>query len=368
MSLGAAAGAPRPPPDRARRLRDPPRVALLLAAFVCAPAAPASAQRLQGRVVSAADSAPVPAALVALLDANGAQVVRTSTGPAGGFTLEVPSAGRYVVEVLRIGQRPWRSPALELGPPVPRRLVIAVPDDPVVLEPVAIRARTRCRTSPAEGSLVATLLAEADKALTLTRLAMESGEVGYAVERYHVTRSPRLETRDSSAIIDPLPAWPIRSWPAESLAVHGFVREEAPTFTEPYGGYSFFGPDAPLLLSAWFLSTHCFGASAGSGPDSGAILVTFRPEGGWRADIEGRLVIDRGTLALRRIEWRFVRLPWKVPENHAGGAMVLRRLPSGVYVPESWWQRAPVPEVNRRREPLRLYGWDERGGHIVPGP
>jgi hypothetical protein len=349
---------------------------VLLVLVACA-AAPAAAQRVEGRIVSAADSAPVVAALVVLLDGGGARVARVGTGPDGTFSVAAATPGRYVVAVLRIGQRPWRSAALELDTGAVRRVTFTVPDDPIILDAIAVEARSSCRTSPAEGSTIGTLLAEADRALTLTRLAMEArGMSSYVVVLYRRTLSASFEPIDSTVDLQTNLSWPIRTLSPERLAADGFVRTDAATPDRPLGGTTYFGLDATVLLSSWFLSTHCFGVSEGSGPDSDAVIVTFRPEGGHRPDVRGRLVVARTTLELRRIEWTYVRLPRWVVTDGAGGGLTLERLSTGVYVPSRWWLRAPVPEIRqgpaamarggvRNRESVRLWGWSEAGGSLV---
>jgi len=329
-------------------------------------AAPAAAQQIQGRVLSASDSAPVSAALVRLLDGNGARVAQTSTPADGTFVLRAPAPGRYVVAVHRIGQHPWRSGAFALEGGAIRRVTLTVPDEPITLESISVETRSACRRTPAEGSVIAALLAEADRALSVTRMAMEHGEAGYLVELYERTLTVRLQTVDSIVSIDVGTAWPIRSAPPESLAVHGFVRVETTASDSTHGGDVYFGLDAELLLSAWFLSTHCFRVSEGTGADSGTIVVTFRPEGGRRADIEGRLVLAREPLELRRIDWQYVRLGDWVDRDGAGGSIALGRLPSGAYFPSRWWMRAPVAVLDSRQQPYRLWGWREAGGRIVP--
>lgn len=344
----------------------------LLVLVVCA-AEPAVAQRVQGRIVSAADSAPVVAALAVLVDGGGARVARTGTGPGGTFVLDAPTPGRYVVAVLRMGQRPWRSAALELAAGAVRHVTFTVPDDPIILDAIAVEARNSCRTSPAEGSAIGTLLAEADRALSLTRLAMEQrGMPSFVVVLYRRTLSPSLDPIDSTVDLQTNLSWPIRTLSPERLAVDGFVRTDSATPDRPLGGSTYFGLDATVLLSPWFLSTHCFGVAEGSGPDSDAVVVTFRPEGGHRPDVRGRLVVVRTTLELRRIEWSYVRLPRWVTTDGAGGALTLERLSTGVYVPSRWWLRGPVSEIDQsrdavkgRREPVRLWGWSEAGGSLV---
>jgi hypothetical protein len=333
----------------------------------------ALAQGIQGRVLSAADSVPAAAALVQLLDANGVRVARASTSASGAFQLGAPGPGRYVVAVLRIGQRPWRSAAFDVGAGAPRRVILAVPDDPIMLEQISVEARNTCRTSPAEGTLVADLLQQVDRALTLTRMAMERQDSRRLVERYERRVTPAFQTVDSSATVDFGNAWPIRSAAPESLAVHGFVRQEDVVPGQLLGRYIYYGPDAPVLLSPWFLATHCFGVLEGSGADSGTVVVTFRPEHARRADIAGRLVLAGRTLVLRRVEWRYVGLPHWVGREGSGGAMVFERQPSGIYLPVQWWTRAPVPEVGPAPGPggrtsVTLWGWKEGGGRLVPLP
>ena len=337
---------------------------LLVAA--CTP--PLAAQSVEGRVVHASDSVGIAWALVRLLDASGAHVAQATTEAGGAFSLRARTAGPYSVAVLRIGQRPWRSAAITLELGAVRRLTVAVPDEPVTLEAIPVEARSRCRTSPAEGSLVVRLLEEADKALTLTRLAMERRDTGYVVELYQRMQTRSFETVDSIGMLQGGVTWPIRSVPPESLAVHGFVREVDPRGDSVLGRYTYYGPDATVLLSPWFLATHCFGVREGAGTDAGAVVVTFRPEAGRHADIEGRFVIERGTLELRRVDWRYVRQPWWVNLEGAAGEVELERLQSGVFLPSRWWMRVPMAGITGRRVATRVWGWKEGGGRIVRGP
>lgn len=341
---------------------------VLALAALLAVASDAVAQRIDGRVLSARDSTPEAGALAQLLDGAGTRVAQTSTGADGAFRLTAPVPGRYVVAVLRIGQRPWRSDAADLPAGAVRQMAITVPDDPIQLAAISVEARSACRASPDDGSLIGSLLAEAEKALTLTRLAMGDRTTGYSVLTWRRDLTLRFETIDSVATLLVDAGWPIRSAPPESLAVHGFVREEAPTDEHPIGVSTYFGPDAQVLFSPWFLGTHCFRVSEGTGADGDALVLAFEPARGRRGvDITGRLVIARRSLGLRLIEWRYVGLPRWVALDRAGGALTLARLPSGAYIPWSWWMRAPVAELDRFRRPWKVAGWAETGGEVL-GP
>lgn len=332
-------------------------------------AAPARAQRIDGRLVSARDSTPVAGALVQLLTAGGARVTQSSSGADGAFRLPAPSAGRYVVAVLRIGQHPWRAAPADLTPGVALRLTYVVPDDPIQLAAIAVEAHSACRVSPGSQSLIGDLLAEAQKALTLTQLAIGRREGGYGVLLWHKILTLDLVTVDSTPEYAVNVSWPIRSAPVETLAAHGFASEPVVSDDHPLGVTTWYGPDAAVLFSSWFLNSHCFRVSAGAGQDQGAVVLAFDPaRGGRGTDITGRLVIDRATLALQRIEWRYVGVPWWVNADAAGGALTLVRLPSGAIFPSHWWMRAPVPEVDGALRPVKLHGWAESGGEILREP
>ncbi len=344
------------------------RIALLLVPLLAA-AAPALAQRVDGLLVSEQDSTPVAGALLQLLDSAGVRRAQSSSGPDGVFRLAAPAPGRYSVAVLRIGQRPWRSVPLALAEGLSRRVTLAVPDDPVELAAISVEAASACHVSPGDRTLIGDLLAEAQKALALTRLAIERHSADYGVLVWRKTLSLRLATLDSTGQMVVDAGWPIRSAAPESLAVHGFVRQDARPDAQNYAPSTYFGPDAAVLFSPWFLDTHCFHVSEGGGADEDAVVVAFDPAHTRHgSDIAGRLVIERRTLALRRIEWRYLGLPWWVSAQGAGGALTLARLPSGAVIPLRWWLRAPVAEVDRARRTVRLDHWEETGGQTQLTP
>ena len=336
--------------------------------WLLASASTALAQHLAGRVLSARDSTPIPSSLVQLRDSAGATVARAATAVGGAFRLGAPKPGRYRVAILRIGQHPWLSPVVDLSDGADKRLTLVPPDDPVVLEAITVEGRTACRPALDDRSLIGSLLSEAEKALTLTKLAMESRAVGYVVFTWERNLTPAFGLVDSTGHLNIDVAWPIRSAAPESLARHGFVYEEGPSAERPHGGTTWFGPDAVTLFSPWFLETHCFRVARG--PEADAVEVAFEPARGRRgSDIEGKLVIGQRTLELRRIEWRYVRLPAWVNLRGAGGELTLQRLSSGVYVPKRWWMRGAVHGITTfAGSKLRLElvaGWQELGGEIV---
>ena len=163
-----------------------------------------------------------------------------------------------------------------------------------------------------------------------------------------------------------LARWPIESADPDSLRAWGFVRQppavERGTTVEDELGPTYYAPDARVLFSEWFLASHCFRVDE----DAGLLDLRFAPERhGDQAAIEGRLLIDRGTMELRRLEFEYVGLPRWVPKGKAGGFVELRRLREGAWVPRAWRLRAPQAVRSAGSSRLRLRGWLETGGRVT---
>ena len=127
-------------------------------------------------------------------------------------------------------------------------------------------------------------------------------------------------------------------------------------------GPVYYGPDARVLFSDWFLADNCFRVEE----EAGLLEVKFAPERrGDQATIEGRLSIDRGSMELRRLEFEYVGLPRWVPKGKAGGFVELRRLRDGAWVPRAWQLRAPQAARSAGSSRLRLKGWMETGGRVT---
>jgi hypothetical protein len=327
-------------------------------------AAPLAAQRVTGRVVNMQDSSAVAGALVTLVDTAGRAVARGSTEPSGAYLLQARSGGRYVLRVLRIGQRPWQSDTLLLAAGAARTLLLAVPDLPIELPAITVAARSQCTLSPADTSLVGALLNEAEKALALAHATVDEGRMRYLVATWRRKRMLSGGTVDSSGGTALGHGWPVQSPPPESLRVFGFVRSEDPS-GDAAAGPTYYGPDANVLFAPWFLESHCFSVSTNLPSDSD-VAVEFRPASrGSAVDVAGRLVLARATLELRRLEFHYVGLARWVPTNEAGGWLRFQRLPTGAWLPVEWQLRAPIPGLDHDGHPWRLAGWAEFGGSAL---
>ena len=172
---------------------------------------------------------------------------------------------------------------------------------------------------------------------------------------------------DFTAGVSRLASWPIESAHPDSLRAWGFVRQppetERVTTAQTERGPIYYGPDVRVLFSDWFLETHCFRVEEEEGD---MLEVRFSPERRRdRVEIDGRLILDRSSMELRRLEFEYVGLPRWVPKEKAGGFVELRRLREGAWIPRAWALRAPRAVRSPGSSRLRLLGWLETGGQVT---
>jgi hypothetical protein len=310
----------------------------------------------------------VPGALVALLDSGGVEVARAASSATGGFTLAAGQPGRYHVSVRQIGWKTWSSPSFELAAGQRYPLTLRIDVEPYALPTITVEARRpRCGVRLGGDEIVGRLLELAQTALALAQATADQGVLGFSSEWYLVRYSPESEVTDSAGTgVGRLSRWPIQSAPPDTLRRWGFVRTDGPgqgwTDIGADRGPVYYGLDAPVLFSDWFLASHCFRLED---ERQGELRVGFAPQRRQaEADVAGTLVLDRASLELRRIDFAYVNLPRWVPGGHAGGEVRLRRLGTGAWVPYAWRVRAPVPRLAVGRAVPRLGGWVETGGWV----
>ena len=323
------------------------------------------AQEWSGRIQASTDRLPVAGALVILLDSTGAEVRRTLSTPTGGFGFNLPGPGRFQLRVLRIGYAAWLSPQAQFTPGERKEERFILEDRIIQLAAVEISTtRSRCGVRPGDGDVIASLLNEAEKALAITEQTIRQGNLRFRTETYlsRPTAEGAIGERQSSTSSGQA-MWPVASAPPDTLAKYGFVFEphRNPPDAGLQGGPVYFGPDARVLFSSWFLDGHCF--SVVPAPDSGGtIVIAFAPARGARRDIRGRLTLDRQSLELRTLEFWYTGLGRWVPADSAGGRMSFRKLSTGAWIIDRWQLRAPIPYVGRRD--TVLFGFAESGGLV----
>lgn len=332
---------------------------------------PVAAQQVSGRLERAGTLEPLSGALVLLVDSLGHEVTRTVSSASGGFVLKAPVPGRFHLRVLRIGSTPWSTESITLALNERRDVRLIVEDNTVRLPDIEIRAAgSRCGIRPGDSDVMARLLTEAEKALAIATETIREGQLQFRTETW--TNRPDPDgtpgERERHTALG-VATWPVQSAPAESLAVWGFVHDGP-----PYGvpeelaterGPVFYGPDERVLFSDWFLDAHCFTVETDSASTSPTIVMRFRPAQSRRnVDIAGTLRLDRETLQLRGITFRYTGLGAWVPRDSAGGELSFRRLRSGVLIIDRWSLRAPIPIFRPGHEP-GFFGFAESGGRVI---
>jgi hypothetical protein len=314
---------------------------LTLIALACA--VPASAQTVRGHVIERESRQPIAGAFVVLLDASGARVGATLSGPAGEYEHRAPRAGAYRLRVERIGAQTVTSPVIEIGAGATVAFQMQVHTQTVMLPPVATEAGSRCTVRPSGGQPLEQVWNEARKALALAAWTQEQGGVPFTSMMYDRTRELvglRIgeEERKMTSGYDRKTFF---SAPAEELAARGYVRENAS------GYHVYYGVDAGTLLSDAFLDTHCFRITDAprDRPElAGMLGLAFEPVRGHpHPDIQGVLWLDRASSRLRHLEFQYTRhlQPWPVPPERFGGRVEFTPLENGAWIVERWWIRMP---------------------------
>ena len=300
----------------------------------------AEAQTVSGAVLLADSSTIVAGAIVVASDSSG-KVTRALTSASGQFTLRLSHAGRYSLQVLRIGFRATPGPTIDVsvGDTVAVRLIAA--SARVSLAAVTVRARSQCRVRPDTSLLVARVWEEARKAMIATQLSSAPTPLlgewisysrmldssGQMVREQHV-RSVKNQTTTV-----------FRSVSAASLANVGYVVDDS-------SGTSFHAPDAAVLLSEQFVATHCFRLSPSGSNDSSLIGIEFEPTSSRRAarDITGTVWVERSSAELKFVEFAYANLPATAVELEGGGTVEFTRLGEGSWIVSSWQAQLPVFE------------------------
>ncbi|HEU4558013.1 MAG TPA: carboxypeptidase regulatory-like domain-containing protein [Longimicrobium sp.] len=330
-----------------------PRLLLVLAAV--AYTAPAlAAQTVQGRFVDN-QGQPVPGGRAVLRDARGGEAAAALTGRDGGFVLRAPRAGRYALVVERVGYALTEPGEVRLGEGQTVARQVAANPQRVALQGVAVRGRGQCTPRPGGTPATALLWEEARKALRGARES-ESAAHQYGVRRFwrQLDAEGGTVMRDSVAPAEVTQGSPFVSVAPERLAQAGFIENAGNDLV-------FHAPDAAVLLSTGFQETHCFALQEGEG---GLVGLAFEPVAqGEKSDVVGTLWIDRATAELRRVEYRYTRVPGLGgPHQAASGRMDFRRLDDGRWVVSRWSIRMPVIVAQQEGPVVQIAGADPNQG------
>lgn len=298
-----------------------------------------SAQIVRGTIVLPDSVTPLAGAIVVAGDPrqSGSRIGQALANRRGEFVLRLPRPGRYALSVLRIGYRPVLGPVVDVGTTDTTTVRIVFRAEAVVLSSVDVRDKETCRVSADTGLMVARVWDEARKAVLSSQLSADDAPlVADWIEYDRILDSTGRIVRSQhvKAATNPT-THAFRSVPADQLADKGYVVSDNT-------GVTYYAPDAEVLLSDSFASTHCFHLEANAA-DPHLIGVAFTPARSHRDahDIEGVLWLDKQSAELERLEFRYTNLPDVVQPANPGGRVDFLRLSDGNWLVSRWIVRMP---------------------------
>jgi hypothetical protein len=269
----------------------------------------------------------------------------------------------YTVRVERLGYETRTSDPIRLHVGQSFRIRMLTFQIPIELDELRVEGEQQCVVRPEEGMALATVWEEARKALTIQEWTESEGFYRFQLLSYEreLDVAARQVESESRQLSRGVARSPIHSLPAAELMEDGFVQREED------GGFSYYGPDATVLLSDEFLDTHCFRLTRDR--DRPTLLgLAFEPARRGRIpDIEGTLWLDAGTAELRLLEYSYTWEPWVEARGAARGRVEFERLSSGAWIVRRWSIRMPrmARDYSMSGVGVRLAGILEQGGEIL---
>ena len=287
------------------------------------------AQQVRGIVRDSAHAAPLPGAVVTILDSTGSAVGRAISDAAGRFAFVVPAARAARVRVVRIGYRPR-----EVSPvPGAETLEIAMAKLPPMLATVRVTDSELCPGATTSSGAVE-LWEQAKAGLLATIVARETKPAQMQALTYKrvTTTTDERVTQQTSQLTSAYSNRPfIAAAEASFFARRGFMQEDA-------GGRLYNAPDADVLLDEDFAATHCFHTEAPDKDHPDQIGLAFSPARGRDALVEvtGVIWIDRVTPQLRSLDFRYTGLEPVAMRAGSGGHIEFRTMENGLSFIERW--------------------------------
>ncbi len=348
-------------------LRRISRGLVAIAALALAlPAHTLSAQNaeVRGVVRDSATGQPVGGAVVMALDAVGTTLARTITSERGQYRLNRPP-GTLLVRAVRLGFRQTTERLPLLNADV-MTVDLTLATLPRTLQAVEVNAAQGCpaRTDRAEAyalldqaraGLLATVVARERQPprLLVVRyeryLDLDGIEIEKQVVRLDSTRNARTSFNAVQSAID--------------FVDRGF-RAGVP------GSYTFYGPDADVLLDERFQRGYCFTLAAADTARQAQVGLRFTPASrrDGRIDIDGTLWIDTTGRSLNEIVFRYIGVEALAEAFNAGGRIGFRTLTNGVPFIDQWSMRlvgAPDTMITDAGRSSQVYAVREVGGELA---
>ncbi|MBX3174594.1 MAG: carboxypeptidase regulatory-like domain-containing protein [Gemmatimonadaceae bacterium] len=292
-------------------------------------------QRVSGQVKLPGGATGGGGVIVVAQDSAGTEVLRVVTSDDGRYALPLPRAGYTRVVLERVGYE--RTVALEQA--VAAGEIVSL--DPTLGASVRVLplrssvAPSSCGNSAVDQTYVATLMDEVRKAITAAHLtSTRQGVVArWAVTDHRLAANARDTARFLIARRSGAPVAAFGTPVLGELQRSGYVVVAGKDRI-------FRGFDLTTLLSPWFASSYCFTAREGSAT---AFTVSFEPKERKRdyVDVEGTLLIERATMALQEINYRYVGLTSDEDKRDGGGRVGFARAAGGTWLVSDWFIRFP---------------------------
>ena len=330
-------------------------VCALIAVAITIGAATGRTQTLAGHV--SRGNVPIAGALVVLIDASGRTLVQTASRENGDYSVTAPTPGSYRAQVLQIGWRPTIAGPFALRAGVTTPANIDVTGARIPLDAIVVTDRSDCRVRPDSAASAFILWDEARKALTAaTMTRAEPLTMSVSRTEQNLDRGGSRVLWDSTKMQVGQSLNPFSSLAPEVLARSGYMSSDAD------GNKTYWGPDATVLLSESFLSSHCIRPetpSVQTGDSARLIGVAFSPVAKRRGivEVEGVVWLDRSTAELREIVYRYVNNTTVIDRAEPGGRIEFLRIPGGRWIVHRWSIRVPSTITGvRRAEPSGIPG------------
>ncbi len=324
--------------------------ALAAAAFVAAGFA-AGAQEVRVEVVKHADGRPIPGALVVVIPEREPTSVGKFSDRDGRATLTAPRRGGYRVRAEQVGYDTWVSVVL-VPSSAPTRVRAGMKPRSLRLPPLTGRSETHCSNLAEQVTVAGDMWGEIRKALAANSITESQGLAPLDIESYDrvvdqngSVVSERSERRRGNSI---------RPYNVIALPPGASGAEVSPVFSVP---------EASTLLSDQFLTTHCFTAIRGAGPENGLLGLEFKPAKlGNRPDLSGVLWLDPATHSLRHLAFDYVNIPVSLRAARATGRVDFQQLTGGEWVVTRWQLRIPRRDHAPTAGANAIAGYREIGG------
>src|SRR5688572_22400380 len=307
------------------------------------------AQVVRGRVTEQASAAPIAGVLVSLVADGNAPATSVLSNARGEYAIRANTAGRYRLDVKRIGAQRFISEWFNLAAGETKQLDVTLEALVYRLPEVRVVEADLCVPNASQSARVAALWEEARTVLTAAQISLRDrlfqGQLTRYVRGLH-PRSLRV-LEESYGEHKGLMDRPFVSLSGDSLSRFGYRRT--------IGEFEYYyAPDADVLLSKAFSRDHCYSVVEGGRDRRGLIGIGFEPAPRRvMPDVRGTMWLDAKTFELRLVEFRYTLLPPFEGSDRVGGEVHFGKLGNGAWVTSRWFMR--FPQFARSVAPVDAY-------------